>query len=80
MYVHLSILPPLAQQWVERHAAKAEAARQHDLHLQHLADQEIERQAAAQEAALAGEPLYHDPPRHIDIEAALEAHNGNEQE
>ena len=47
-----------------RQAAEADAAR-------HLAEQEAERQAAAVQAALAVEPFYHDPPRHIDIDAAI---------
>jgi hypothetical protein len=45
--------------------------------LQQLAEQEAQRQIAA---AVAAEPLYHDPLRHIDIEAALQEHNGHEQE
>jgi hypothetical protein len=64
----------------QRHAAETEAARQHDQQLQQVAQQAEERQAAAQQAALAVEPLYHDPPRHIDIEAALQERNQREDE
>jgi hypothetical protein len=63
------MLQQLAQQETQREAAEAEVAR---VQLQQLAEQETERQAAAQQAAVAAEPLYHDPPRHIDIEAALQ--------
>jgi len=45
-----------------------------------VAEQEAERQAAIQDAALAAELLYHDPPRHIDIQAALQEQNRREQE
>ena len=65
----------------QREAAEAEAARQHNLQLlQQVAEQDAERRTATQQAALAAEPLYHDPPRHIDIQAALQERNRREQE
>lgn len=70
------MLQQLSQQETQREAAEAEVA---GVQLQQLAEHEAERQAAAQQAALAAEPLYHDPPRHIDIEAALQERNRNEQ-
>jgi len=37
---------------------------QHNLQLlQQVAEQDAERQTATQQAALAAEPLYHDPPQ-----------------
>ena len=74
------MLQQLAEQERQRQAAEAEAARQHHLQLQQLAEEENQRQAAAQQAALAAEPFYHDPPRHIDIQAALQERNRREQE
>ena len=74
-------LQQTAEQQRQREAAEAEVARQHNLQLlQQVAEQEVERQAATQQAALAAEPLYHDPPRHIDIQAALQERNRREQE
>jgi hypothetical protein len=76
-----TMLQQLAEQERQRQAAEAEMARQDELHLlQQLAEEENQRQAAAQQAALAAEPLYHDPPRHIDIQAALQEWNRREQE
>jgi hypothetical protein len=68
------------QEDAQRHAAEVEAARQHDLQLEQLAEQERQAQAAAVQAAVAVEPIYHDPPRHIDIQAALQERNRREQE
>jgi len=62
----------------KRRESEAVAAR--EVMVQQLAEQEAERQAATQQAALAAEPLYHDPPRHIDIQAALQERNRREQE
>jgi hypothetical protein len=62
----------------ERRAAEAAAARER--RLQQLAEQEQQTQAAAVQAAVAVEPIYHDPPRHIDIQAALQERNRREQE
>ena len=42
--------------------------------------QQQQVQLATQQAALAVEPFYHDPPRHIDIQAAIQERNRREQE
>jgi hypothetical protein len=69
-------LEQLAEEERQRQAAEAEAAMQHNLQLlQQVIQQDVERQAAIQQAALAIESLYHDPPRHIDIQAALQERN-----
>jgi hypothetical protein len=74
-------LEQLAEEEKRRQAAEAEAARQNNLQLsQQVIQQQVERQAAVQQAALAVEPLYHDLPRHIDIQAALQERNQREQE
>ena len=64
----------------QRQVAEAERTRQQNQQLQQLADQEALRQAAAVQAAVAAEPFYHDPPRHIDIDTAIQEHNRREQE
>ena len=72
-----SLLQQLAEQ---RRVAELEATRRHEQQVQQVADQAAERQATAVQAALAAEPFYHDPPRHIDIDAAIQERNRREQE
>jgi hypothetical protein len=74
-------LQELAENERQKQATEAEAARQHNLQLsQQVIQWEVERQATLQQAALAAEPLYHDLPRHINIQAALQEQNRREQE
>ena len=69
-----------AKETADRQAAEAEAIRVHNQQLQQLANEEVQRQAAVQQAAVVVEPLYHDPPHHIDIDAAIQEHNRRERE